>query len=104
MIKYTPEEMLTYQKVKTAFHQQDLIDYLTDLKKGKELIQQLQNHNIFLSEIQDLEKLIDKIKELNTPEEFSPYENYVEPAYWDAEVLQNACEMLLDAFMSGKIQ
>lgn len=100
MIQYTTEEMLTYQKVKTAFHQQDLIDWLIELKKDKETITPLQNPK----EIQDLEKLIDKIKELNTPEEFSPYENYVEPAYWDAEVLQNACESLLDAFMSGKIQ
>lgn len=104
MIKYTPEEMLTYQKVKTSFHQQDLIDWLTDLKKNKEEIQQLQNHNIFQSEIQNLEKLIDKIEKINTPEEFTPYENYVESAYWDAEVLQNACESLLDAFISGKIQ
>lgn len=100
MIKYTPEEMLTYQKVKTAFHQQDLIDWLIELKKDKETIQPLQNPK----EIQDLEKLIAKIKKINTPEEFMPYENYVEPAYWDAEVLQNACEMLLDAFMSEKIQ
>ena len=45
-----------------------------------------------------------KIEKINTPEEFTPYENYVESAYWDAEVLQNACESLLDAFISGKIQ
>lgn len=104
MIKYTPEEMLTYQKIKTAFHQQDLIDWLTELKDLKETQQQFQTIPIFDQEIQNLEKLIDKIKKINTPEEFTPYENYVEPAYWDAEVLQNACEMLLDAFMSEKIQ
>ena len=97
MIKYTPEEMFTYQKVKTSFHQQDLIDWLTDLKNFKEILQNPE-------EVQGLEKLIDKIKKIDTPEEFTPYETYVEPAYWDAEILQDACESLLNAFMSGKIQ
>lgn len=107
MIQYTTEEMLIYNKVKTSYHQQDLIDWLTDLKKDKEEIQQhescKQNIEKLNQEIQNLEKLINKIKELNTPEEFIPYERYVESAYWDPEVLQCSCELLLDAFQNERI-
>lgn len=107
MIKYTTEEMLTYQKVKTAYHQQDLLDFLKDLKKDKEEIQEQKNSNGYKTwlskEIENLEKLINQIEMVNTPEEFLLYEKYVESAYWDSEVLQNTCELLLDAFQNSRI-
>ena len=99
MIKITKEEIKTYNKVKQAFQQQEVLDIIqakiTELKNEQQDIQAKQEET---KEVKTLKAIYDYIKNIENSETMNKYAKVLETPYWDSDTIEAAIDEIVEEF------
>ena len=95
MINFTNEEDAIFKKVELAYRQQDLCNLIK-----VEIIKDIGNQE-FQKRVKKLKELLYKIQNISDYKEMQQYyEDKINPAYWNSEILTDIIDDIIDDMLA----
>ena len=97
MINFTDEEDKVFRKVRMAYRQQDLCNSIKEqIEDTKKDIENYPKENDFKERLNLLKNLLDEIENITEYKDMQLYEEKTNCAYWDAEMLNNVIDDIIE--------